>query len=199
MVFFRICLLHVAYVLTDAFTFSSSPASDLQPIFNIDVPWLGADIATSICFAPSTTCVWLHGDTLVGTMDGGVRHPSTMPRNSVALLNTSLGQPTSSYKHFIRNHSGDPQHFGFFSPPNMTQWYWPIAGLQLNGDLYVIADRMGPGSGGLFNFITEGVDVLHIPQPSLVDAMSWPNPIISTFPGSNNTFNLGHAAAVSNG
>lgn len=182
-----------------AFNFLSSPAVDLQPLFNINAPWLGADIATSICFPPEPTCVWLHGDTLVGTMDNGVRDPMSMPRNSVALLNASAGVPTSAYKHFIRSHDGDPQHWGFFSPPNTTQWYWPIAGVQLDGDLYVIADRMAPGSGGLFNFVTEGVDVLFVAQPSLSDALLWSAPVISTIPGTNNTFNIGHAAAVSEG
>jgi hypothetical protein len=46
----------------------------------------------------------------------------------------------------------------------MTQWYWPIAGVQLEGDLYVVSSRMGPGNGGLFNFVTLGVDVLFLPQ-----------------------------------
>lgn len=181
------------------FNFSSTPALDLQPLFDIMSPWLGADIATSICFNNQSSCIWLHGDTLVGDMEGGVRRPKSMPRNSVALLNTSAGKPTSDNQHFIRSHDGNPQHWGFFSPENATQWYWPIAGVQLDGDLYVIADRMGPGSGGLFNFVTAGVDVLHVPQPSLVDPLAWPNPTITTIPGMNNTFNLGHAAVTSNG
>jgi hypothetical protein len=180
-----------------AFVFNSSSATDLQPLFNVAAPWLGADIATSVCFSNQSSCVWLHGDTLVGNMQDGVRHPTSMPRNSIALLNTSSGNPTSRDTHFIRSHAGNPQHWGFFSPPNTTEWYWPMAGVQLDGDLYVIASRMGPGSGGLFNFVTLGVDVLYVPRPSLADPLSWPAPVITSLVGQNNTFNIGHAATVS--
>ena len=41
----------IASVVLTAWAFSSTPASDLQPLFEIAAPWLGADIATSVPLA----------------------------------------------------------------------------------------------------------------------------------------------------
>jgi hypothetical protein len=80
-------------------TLTGAPATDLQPLFNIAPPWLGADVATSIpldCGAAAPTgtvrSLWLHGDTLVGNMTSdGERSMAglTMPRNSVATLTSN--------------------------------------------------------------------------------------------------------------
>lgn len=71
-------------------SFSSSPAADLQPLFDVDPPWLGADVATSLPLGGITgSYLWLHGDTLYGHMFGGSRVVTAMPRNSVAVLNVS--------------------------------------------------------------------------------------------------------------
>lgn len=145
-------------------TFSSVPAVDLQPLFEIDVPWLGADIATSVPLGGLPgVYLWLHGDTLIGKMSDGVRVVQGMPRNSVAILNvSSSGQPVSPYQHYIRSNPKEAQHFGFFSPPEPSQWYWPTAGISIGEDLYVVSMRIEAGGSGLFPFATAGFDVLKI-------------------------------------
>jgi hypothetical protein len=188
-----------------AVSFTGVLATDLEPLFQIDAPWLGADIATSLPLAGHPgTYLWLHGDTLIGSVDGqGNRVVDGMPRNSLALLNVSSasGHPTSPYAHFISSNSSDPVHHGFFSPPNASQWYWPIAGASLPGGetplTIVIADRMEMAGSGLFPFATAGIDVIYIPSPSCCDPLAWPaNPEILTIPHMNNSFNVGAAAAL---
>ena len=105
------------------------------------------------------TYLWLHGDTLIGTMNGGSRVVTGMPRNSVALLNVSAatGEPTSSYRHFIKSDPKQPQHFGFFSPPDVSQWYWPTCGVSVGDDFFVVTMRMENfGSGTVTGVATTG-------------------------------------------
>lgn len=185
-----------------AVSFSSSPATDLQPLFNIAAPWLGADVATSLPLggqAGAGYYLWLHGDTLIGSMSGGgVREwDGEMPRNSVAVLrvNASDGAPLSNYTHFLRRNTSNPVHNGFWSPPSQQQWYWPTAGVSIGLDVHVVAMRMEASGGGLFPFAMAGMDVLSFSSPSL-DPLSWPQPTPSTLPLVNSTFCLGNAVTL---
>lgn len=105
------------------------------------------------------------------------------------------GEPTSPYVHAIKVNKRQAQHFGFWSPPLETQWYWPTAGVSLFGDLYVIAMRMMSSGSGLFPFATAGMDVLHIKAPN-AQPLTWPDPDILTIPGVNNTFTVGNAVTL---
>ena len=185
-----------------AFTFLSSPAADLQPLFNVaGGPWLGADVATSVSLSP-TRYLWLHGDTLVGRMSGGVRVPTAMPRNSVALLDVSAdgrGTPAGPLRHFVKTNASDPVHFGFFSPANASEWYWPTVGLALPGlgdGVLVLAMRMFNAGGGLFPFAMAGMDVLAL-NASGGDPLAWPAPALvsTTARFQRDNFTLGCAAA----
>lgn len=185
--------------VASAFTFTSAPAQDLQPFFGIQVPWLGADVATSVRIGNSSTYLWLHGDTLLGSMRSGVRQwTGGMPRNSVATLSVSgAGAPTSPYVHAITPPNASfPQHGGFWSPPAASQWWWPTVGVNLgDGDVHIVAMRMEAAGSGLFPFATAGMDVLSFTAPG-ADPAAWPPPTPSSLPGVNTTFVLGCAAGV---
>ena len=122
-----------------------------------------------------------------------------MPRNTVATLSVAqgTGKPASPYTHFSRPPNGsDPQHGGFWSPPDAAQWYWPTVGVSLgDGNVHVIAMRMENAGSGLFPFATAGMDVLSFERPS-ANPMAWPQPNPSTLPHVNNTWVLGCAAGV---
>lgn len=110
-----LCVLSII-TTTHTFSFSATPASDLQPLFSIAAPYLGADVSTSFnipSLGPSFF-LWLHGDTLTGTFARGARSVSGMPRNSVGVLNVSAGAPASPAELLaIRAGSGDALHDGF--------------------------------------------------------------------------------------
>ena len=202
-------LLVVAPSTACAFSFLSAPAADLQPLFDIaDGPWLGADVATSVALDErGESYLWLHGDTLVGRMAGGVRAPTAMPRNSVAVLNVSAttGTPTSSaLAHYIKVNASDAQHFGWFSPPNSTQWYWPTVGLRLApGAVHVLAMRMFDAGSGLFPFAMAGMDLIRVGTvgSSADDPMSWPAPelLATTALWQRSNFTIGCAGALAGG
>lgn len=182
-----------------AYSFTASPASDLQPLFGIVAPYLGADVSTSFS-VPSVSpsfYLWLHGDTLLGAFNGSAREWSgLMPRNSVGVLNvSSTGSVLSSTEaHFIRPGAGNALHDGFWSPPgNKSQWYWPTAGLTLNGRAYVAAMRMEMGPPGLFPFQYAGWDIISLGAPTSADPLEWASPSISTLPHINATFSVGNA------
>lgn len=158
-----VCWLAALAAARPALNFSSAPADDLQPLFGIAPPWLGADVATSIPLScggsggegggsAADTYLWLHGDTLTGTMVDGARVVDGMPRNSVALLTVdpATGAPTSGYRHAVRPASKvAPAHVGFWSPANASQWYWPTSGACVNGSVTVLAMRIEDGPPGL--------------------------------------------------
>ena len=197
----------------DKFTYSTVLATDIQPLFDIQPPWLGADISTSFPLAydeTSTTYLWLHGDTLIGTMNttDNSRMVDGMPRNSIGILNISntTGQPLGNYQHYIRVHQDNPVHYGFFSPPNTSNWYWPTGGLTIPAttlpseriSLIFAYQEMNSGSG-LFPFATASIDVLYLSPTSNYNAsnpLTWPDPIILSLPNVNNSFSVGSAVTL---
>jgi len=172
---------------------AASPATDLQPPFNIAPPYLGADIATSVVLGPSLPVLWLHGDTLVGSMDSsGSRVFSSMPRNSIALRYSN-----GSVAHFIRPASvRNRAHVGFFTPPESpAQWYWPTCGVVVAGHLFVFSMRIAPGPPGLFPFVLVGTDVLALGGVDALGAnpLDWPAPAVTAVPYMHENLTLGNA------
>lgn len=196
----------VTFVFTSnhafAFSFSSSPALDLQPLFQISQPWLGADVATSIPFCGGnndSSFLWLHGDTLVGKFSNGQRFFQSMPRNSVAIYNID-DQGVQTYKHFISPADpNNPSHKGFWSPSNLTQWYWPTSGACVDGFLTILSMKIEPGPPGLFPFIETGYDAIILGAVENLDEnpLKWPaTPLTMTIPNQNSSFVLGNAVGV---
>jgi hypothetical protein len=192
-----VLLLSSIYSASTAFTYSSTPALDLQPLFDISQPWLGADVATSIhlCGRDNSTYLWLHGDTLVGTFSNGNRNIQSMPRNSVAIFNVN----DKTYNHFIKPADpGNPAHRGFWSPQNISQWYWPTSGACVNGSMTVLSMKIEPGPPGLFPFIEVGYDAIILGPVSNLDddPMKWPTPQTISILNQNSSFVLGNAVGV---
>jgi alpha-D-xyloside xylohydrolase len=185
---------------SNKFSFSSSPAADLQPLFDISEPWLGADVATSIplCGGKNdSTFLWLHGDTLVGTFSNGQRNFQSMPRNSVALFHNQ--NKSSTYTHYIQPADpNNPAHKGFWSPKNSSQWYWPTSGACVDGSLTVLSMRIENGPPGLFPFTEVGYDALFLGPVEALDTnpLNWPVPRELEIPNQNSSFVLGNAVGV---
>lgn len=177
--------------------FTTTPALDLQTPFNIHPPYLGGDVDTSIVLDSQRT-LWLHGDTLVGTYSSnGLRHFTSMPRNSVALRYPG----NSTLAHFIRPADPkNPSHVGFFSPSDKSQWYWPTCGVVVDGGLYVLSMRVEPGPPGLFPFQLAGTDILSLGSVGGLaeDPLSWPPPRITQLPYMSANFTLGNAIGLGN-
>lgn len=196
--FLGACLASSAAGAPSPFSFRASPALDLQPLFDISAPWLGGDVATSVPLGGGAS-LWLHGDTLVGSFSGGVRAPTGMPRNSVALLNSSsLGVPSSRLAHYIKVDAEQPVHFGWFTPPNASRWYWPTLALNLGGqgEVFVVAMCMFNAGSGLFPFAMAGMDVLRVSAAPAWDPPAWPAPaLVATLPIQRDNFTMGCAAA----
>lgn len=163
-------------------------------------PFLGADVATSIplSFSNGSISLWLFGDTITGSWEGGHRTIAVMPRNSVGLFHTIKGVPQSSFSHFIR-YASDPstlKHVGFWSPDDASHWYWPTAGLELLGDVFVLAMNMMDFGGGLFPFALSSVDVIRVSISPTSDPLQWSSQKIGQLPLPNNQTSLGNAVAV---
>ena len=79
--------------------------------------WLGADVASTIKLGENRV-LWLFGDTLVGQFDpvSRTRIVERMPRNSVALMDTSSRGELHGLTFYVRENvsSAEDFHTGFF-------------------------------------------------------------------------------------
>jgi Domain of unknown function (DUF4185) len=129
---------------------SAVPDDTLQEFFQArETGWLGADVATSIPLE-NGRYLWLFGDTLLGnsTPAGDRRLDGRMPRNSVALAelkkehgtlgNATLAHPLRFSWSFSERY---PDHGGFFTPTNTSEWLWATQAVPLrtSGDVIVLA------------------------------------------------------------
>jgi hypothetical protein len=184
-----------------AFNFVASPALDLQPLFLQNGSWIGADIATSTPInAAGTRSLWLFGDTVLGSMNAsGVRSISAMPRNSVGVIDVQGGVPSDGLSHTWRYNASEPVHVGFFSPSNLSSWYWPTGAAYASSTVFIVAYEVAPDpSSPLFSFQTVGMHILSWNESDLVsnDPLDWPVPSVCAIPHMNNTFTIGNAIAI---
>jgi len=78
--------------------------------------------------------VWLWGDTLIGTLEktpsGSYRRNiAGMPRNSVSVQYVST-TAISPMNFTIKFDPTKKLNSGFFSPTNLSRWYWPVTGVE---------------------------------------------------------------------
>ena len=120
-----------------------------DPVFDdlfapLERGYLGADGAASVQLAPGRI-LWIFGDTMLGTSYDGARK-GPMVRNSIAVHDVSQGMPgTVEYFWNIEDRLlGD-----FFRPESHREshWFWPGAGVNHDGKLYLFLTKLEQGEG----------------------------------------------------
>lgn len=91
-----------------------------------------------------------------------------------------MNDPPGDLQYFWKYDEAHPIHGGFFSPPNVTHFLWPIAGITAQNQLFVFAFNVyntGTGQFGIINndnrksadlstdFAFNGTTLVHVPDP----------------------------------
>jgi hypothetical protein len=122
--------------------------------------WIGGDNAHSIPLSDSEV-LWLFSDTLIGTVSSGTRSLQAFINNSIAIHDTS-GSPPGTVQYYWDTSSGNNSFF-----PHQVgtpgQWYWPNAGVLLEGELFIYCNSLNPGGGGFAEIA--GTTLIRIPNP----------------------------------
>lgn len=121
--------------------------------------FLGADGAASVAM-PNGNVLWIFGDTIVGNLRNGKKE-GPMVRNSIAIVDQN--QDVEFYWDLTDGIMGD-----FFHPDNWDEphWYWPGAGVAIDGELYLLLSKMAKGDGPEgFAFQTIGCTLFRVSNP----------------------------------
>ena len=134
--------------------------------------YLGADCAMSIGLGDDRV-LWLFGDTLIGTLKDGRRHPSGMPRNSIAI------QRTGAPPHFVGTFrwsetDGKPDSFWRLPEVHPDEWFWPVTGRVIDDTLVILGVSVvkGPGPCEALQFRVCRGWIIRVPNPS-DDPANW--------------------------
>lgn len=140
------------------FSFDAEPWLDADALFHTDPRWLGADAAYSVDLGGERT-LWLFGDSFIATSAAGVRAESKLVRNSIALQVGS--DPASAQIAFHWNDAGiEPASF---IAEQGEQWFWPLHGIVVGGELTLFLLREAPGGG--LGFEAVGWEALRVSNP----------------------------------
>lgn len=131
-------------------------------LFPQPVGWIGGDNAHTIRLS-DTKVLWLFSDTLIGTVSGGTRSLTSFLNNSIAIQDTSASTPGSIQFHWNTSGGGNSSFFPH-QPGTPGTYYWPNAGVMLDGELFIICTSLDPGSGD-FPFVMAGFTLIRIPNP----------------------------------
>ncbi len=106
--------------------------------------YLGADGALSVPLGKGKV-FWLFGDTLIGNIRDGRRVIDGMPRNTIAIQDTSSGLPGSITWHW--NPGGQLRSFFQLPGGDTDNWFWPGTGFMHEGELFLFGYRVTSGHG----------------------------------------------------
>ena len=147
----------------DVTPWSAVAAPDWTAMFERTSGWTGADGVYSFpldgndalgsATAASRT-FFTFSDTFVGDVDAtGKRVNEVMVNNTNAIL---AGNAPGAITFDVRaDAAGKP--VSMVVPPQAGMWIWPNDGLVQDGTIYMTGLRMKTGSGGAFNFATDGM------------------------------------------
>jgi hypothetical protein len=111
--------------------------------------WVGADGAYSVPVGETRT-VWLFSDTWVGSVRGGKRTGVVLVNNTIGVQD-GHGDAAKVTFAIKRDAAGKPS--AIFVPPDGRGFFWPHAGLCLDGTLYVFLIQVEHTKGsGAFAF-----------------------------------------------
>lgn len=137
--------------------------------FGTQPGWSGADGVYSLPLSgderwgsgsgDARTLIWF-GDTFVGGVnaDGSRIGGTAMVNNTSALLVGREADASKLQFNVRRDSAGNA--VAMIVPKKKKTWYWPMDGVTLRGKTYTYSLRMKTGTGGVFNFATDGVDLL---------------------------------------
>jgi len=159
--------------------------------------FVGADVGASIFLNNSINqgqqyYLWFFGDTLIGSIKNNARiwrnstNPST--RNSIGVWCIENNSPVSNITH-IFNYTMNPSllnYSGYFNTLELNQLYWPIGGININSNIYVINERMYP------NVTIVGIDVFQLNTTIIDDPSQWTINNITTLPGMSDNTTIGN-------
>jgi hypothetical protein len=111
--------------------------------------WVGADGAYSVPVSDNRT-LWLFSDTWVGSVRDGKRAGVVLVNNTVGVQDGHGDAAKVSFT-VKRDAAGKPQ--AVFVPPDGRGWFWPHAGVHLDGTLYLFLMQVEKtGAPGAFGF-----------------------------------------------
>jgi hypothetical protein len=153
----------------------ASSAPTWTALFDRTSGWTGADGIYSTPLSgydgpgptAQTRTLFTFDDTFIGSVnpDGSRAAGSQLIHNTYGTMQG--GDPTTSSPQFTWNtgHGGSPQPVWVPNTPNTEpgDWYWPNDAVVANGKVNLFALRENIGTGGAFNFTTEGVSLLTWP------------------------------------
>jgi hypothetical protein len=123
--------------------------------------WTGGDATYSIDLADGRI-LWLFGDTFLGTV-----HGDRSREGGKLIRNTFVVQQGDELVTMYKGTPEAPQ--AYISPLNSNEWYWPLDGTVINGELQLLLGRFGTdGTGGMWDFHYVGIDMASISLPDLV-------------------------------
>jgi hypothetical protein len=150
----------------DIVKYSGVAAPAWTAMFERTSGWTGADgvytfpMSGNDSFGSGATegTFWIFSDTFVGDVDPNTMHrlPGTvMVHNTSATMQGDV--PGDGVIDFHVRTDTDGAATSMVAPPQAGMWIWPNDGLVQGGTVYMTGLRMKTGSGGAFNFATDGV------------------------------------------
>jgi hypothetical protein len=93
-----------------------------------------------------------------------------MPRNSIATLDLPGPRP---FSFSIREGKPFDLSVGFFTPPNASEWYWPLSGVFVQDELFLFTLVVHEEGGGSLGFGIGKTVVIHVKNPLDDDPFAW--------------------------
>jgi len=129
-----------------------------------DNGWLGSDVGHSIVLSDDKS-LWLFGDTFIGDLKDGVRVAGAPMINNTIGIQDRTKNPPDCMTFYWKTENGRPASFFPHQEGTPGAYYWPSAGMVLNGELFVYCWCVGgnaQGTGGWGGF---GYALIRIPNP----------------------------------
>jgi hypothetical protein len=149
-------------------TFSAVRAPEWDALFDRDSGWTGSDGIYSIPLsgderpgsAANGTTFWLFNDTFVGNvLPSGARAPGAVIVNNTNALLTGDAPDPAKMRFFWGTGAGGAPQARVIPNTSPQHWFWPNDGVVVGGKIVVFSLRMKPGSGGAFDFATDGISL----------------------------------------
>lgn len=151
----------------DITPWSASPAPEWTAMFTRTSGWTGADGVYTYPLSgddslgsgalPGAKTFWIFSDTFVGNVrkDGSRADGTVMVHNTSGLMDGAT--PGAGAMQFDIRVDGTDAPIAMVSPPQADMWIWPNDGLVQDGTVYMTGLREKTGTGGAFNFATDGM------------------------------------------
>lgn len=125
--------------------------------------WIGGDGNYSVSLGGDTT-LWLHGDTFLGEIKGGVRCEGFKIANNTISLQKGYEPATASMKFFSgRDGAGEP--CAVVAPEDGKGWFWIYDGVRTGGRLFLFLIQIDRDRGSALGFKSVGMWLGRVENP----------------------------------